>query len=144
MTEFHKENMKKHIQFLRENADAIRKDFNMRLLNNPSHIGCGTPACSLGWASVSVGLFSRFSSEDKTGQCFGVSDYVSKDPNRYWPYLFDEKWKEINNTPEASAARMEAVLYNQVPENWDYTPEFAHPIVIIPEVLSESKTLERV
>lgn len=146
MTEFHRENMRKHIAFLRLNANDIRASFSMNRLEHR----CGGPSCSLGFATLSVG--KRFMEEDYpifSKRIFGIdptSVYYSEEC--IGEYMFGAKWLEIDNTPEAAAARMEAVLYSQVPKDWKFTKEFAHPIVIIPEeletILSKSVNLELV
>lgn len=138
MNDYHRENMKKHIAFLRDNADAIRKHFNMKQIVDPKFIGCGTSACSLGWACVSVG-YNINNYDDETFKVFGINDsgYASEEDRKVWAYCFDFDWFYVNNTPEAAAARLEAVLYNQVPEDWKFTKECAHPIVIIPEEFKE-------
>lgn len=143
LSELHKENMRTHIAFLRDNADRIRKHFDMTFLYNPVYIGCGTPACSLGWATVSLNIKDINLSEGSSKYLFGIPNVCPRQRKTVWDYLFNGEWFDVNNTPEAAAARMEAVLYDQVPERWDYTEEFAHPIVNIP-IISESKTLEYV
>jgi hypothetical protein len=137
-TEFQKQNMKKHIAFLEDNADKIRASFDMYHITHP----CGSPSCSLGFIELSLDI-NRNNDEfigDFSVRVLGVSAY-----NTESIYLFSSKWTHINNTPEAAAARMKAVLYNQVPIDWRFTKEYAHPIVITPEeILSESKSLQRV
>lgn len=122
-TEQQKENMRKHIAFLRDNADKIRDHFDMSMLYDPLFVGCGTPACSLGWSAVSLNVTDTWR-EETSSLLFGVLF-----GSRKWHYLFNGGWLNINNTPEAAAARMEAVLYNQAPKGWKYTTEFAHPVV---------------
>jgi hypothetical protein len=138
ITEFHKENMRIHIKFLRDNADRIRRHFDMQQLVNPEFIGCGTAACSLGWACVSVGW--RYDYDNSELELFGIN---GNDGGRQstWAYCFDYDWYYVDNTPEAAAARMEAVLYNQVPKAWSFTKEFAHPIVITDEILEPKPEL---
>lgn len=135
MTEFHKFNMRKHIAFLEDNAEEIRKSFDMWDLFHT----CGTPSCSLGYATRSVGLPRRGLSvqTSATFKFFGVRWFDKK-----WSYMFDSTWEGINNTPEAAAARMKAVLYNQVPKGWEFKPEFSHPIVLIPSELEQANKLK--
>lgn len=145
MTELHKENMRKHIAFLRDNANLIRKRFDMEQLVMPTSITCGTSACSLGWAAVSVGW--SFDKENELA-LFGIDNWDIDNEWCDWQYCFSGRWVTVNNSPEAAAARMEAVLYNQVPKEWKFSPEFSHPIVIVPEeletILSKSVNLELV
>ena len=124
MTEQQKNNCLKHVQFLRDNADRIRKDFNMCRVRHE----CGSPACSLGFAYVSIE--PREKSESIFGYCNRLFGFFPMDV--LGKYCFSANWFDINNTPEAAAARMEAVVYNQVPEDWnelEYMLEFSHPIV---------------
>lgn len=132
-TEQQKENIKKHIKFLRDNADKIRHRFDMRWVERD---GC---KCAFGFVPESLGMNiwgGGISSTDL--EIFGFNTIEGT-------YCFASDWYEINNTPEAAAARMEACLYDQGPTNivFDLTPENAHPIVNVPEenIISKIKSV---
>lgn len=122
-TEQQKQNIKTHIKFLRDNADKIRPKFHMEFVNDSN--GC---RCAWGFVpdSLGVDIHKSVILEDQLREVFGMTTSEGT-------YCFASFWWPINNTPEAAAARMEAVLYDQKPDVWDSTPEFAHPIVVTPE-----------
>lgn len=132
-TEQQKENIKKHIKFLRDNADKIRHRFDMRYVAKD---GC---KCAFGFVPESLGMNIWGGSISSTDlEIFGFNTIEGT-------YCFAYDWYGINNTPEAAAARMEACLYDQGPTNivFDLTPENAHPIVNVPEenIISKIKSV---
>lgn len=138
MNDYHRENMRKHIAFLRDNAEVIRKSFDMEEVYH----SCGSPSCSIGFMPLSIGI--AFPKSDFGTPMLGtfIRHVIGLDLDKpsnadHIHYMFGSHWADINNTPEAAAARMEAVLYDQVPMGWGYVQQFSHPIVIIPEEFKE-------
>lgn len=110
---------------------------------------CGSPSCSIGFMPLSIGIafpktdFGTPMLATFIRNVIGLDLDTLSNSNQIH-YMFGSSWADINNTPEAAAARMEAVLYNQVPEGWQYAEEFAHPIVMVPEEMEEKLFLKTV
>lgn len=80
---------------------------------------CNTVGCALGWGTLIVKDRMRRESYIKYasrvfGMRLGSSAY-------YW--LFDQRWANIDNTPEGAAARIDWYLENGVPE-WFFLCSF--------------------
>lgn len=127
MTEQQKQNMKTHIKFLVEHADDIRKHFNMRQWLHGGN-ECGSPSCALGWTVVSLDFkltrYQYIKADFPFNKC--NSELFGLDDNEF-TYCFSGEWANVDNSPEAAAARLQAVLDNKVPKRWEFSKEFANP-----------------
>jgi hypothetical protein len=80
---------------------------------------CDTVACALGHAPMAgIPVYGNEDWIEYSGRVFGINNNSDFNP-RAWSWLFQYRWVAKDNTPKGAAARIDWLLENNIPEDYN-------------------------
>lgn len=112
-----RENLKKLADYLLSNK--LKANFNMEFftgeVNEDQLTECGTIGCAIGhgpYAGIKKSAYEAWWKYSE--RVFGLDTGSDE-----WVYLFGHGWAYTDNTPQGSAKRINHLLENGLPSNWE-------------------------
>lgn len=102
-------------QLAADTAKIPQEQFDMNQYMN----SCETVGCMLGHAFLKHGKYSLKMTCFENHEKFSHDYYGMIFDSPEWKWLFSGYWKDVDNTPTGSAARILYFLENGLPENWE-------------------------